>query len=186
MEEIGQLIIASIISALISASVVSTIVNFLLRRQTATIEAEIKNQSEKNLEIFQSKRTWKENSISELLGPLYLQFDRTNRAMHRWKSQNLYLEAKVIKVGNLAIRDLLLTKSHLIPPELLEDAGKLVEHYDRWLEEFENIRGSEKPDLETPFVFVGHKEFPFPKVAEVKFLKAFHDTWKELYEPDNQ
>lgn len=36
-----------------------------------------------------------------------------------------------------------MNKGHLIPPELLEEAGELIEYYDVWLEKFEMQRASE-------------------------------------------
>src|SRR5207247_1532393 len=96
----------------------------------------------------------------------YMQFDRTKHAFDRWQGQNLFLEAKVLKDGNLTIRDLLLSKAYLIPPELREDAGKLILHYDRWLEEFEKLRNSQEPDLGAKFVFVGPQGYPFPTASE--------------------
>lgn len=164
--------IAQLVStAVISAGVVSAVVGLVFKGFVTRIEAEVK-----------SKRTWKEESVSELLGLLNMQFDRTERAFKRWNSQNLFLEAKVVKVGNETIRDLLLNKGHLIPPELLEDAGKLIEHYDVWLEKFEEQRSSESPDLETKFVFVGLDGFPFPIESEKKFKTKFNEYWHDLYE----
>lgn len=171
----------ALMAGIVSGGVISTILGFLFYRRTTSIQADIKSQYDRSLAIFQSTRAWKEKSVSELLGPIYMQFDRTVRAFNRWKTINLFLEAKVIMEGNVAIRDLLLTKSHLIPPALLDDAGKLIEHYDRWLEEFQRVRSSEKPDLDTPFVFVGTQGYPFPKQSEIRFRKAFTDIWSELY-----
>jgi hypothetical protein len=110
-----------------------------------------------------------------------MNFDRTSRAFTRWQAGNLFLEAKVIREGNLTIRNLLLSKSDLIPEELRDDAGRLIEHYNRWLEEFERTRSAEKPDLQTPFVFVGTQGFPFPTKSEERFKIAFRELWKELY-----
>lgn len=157
-------------SAVISGGVVSAALGLVFKGFVTRIEAEVK-----------SRRTWKEESVSELLGPLNMQFDRTERAFKRWRSQNLYLEAKVVKVGNEIIRDLLLSKGHLIPPELLDDAGKLVEHYDVWLEKFEEQRSSENPNLEAKFVFVGPDGFPFPTKSEERFRSMFKEYWRELY-----
>ena len=86
-----------------------------------------------------------------------------------------------MKTGNETIRDLLLTKGHLIPPELLEDAGKLVEHYDVWLEKFEKQRSSENPDPEAKFVFAGPDGFPFPSESEKRFQDKFRAYWGDLY-----
>jgi hypothetical protein len=177
MDDFIKLLLAGILSG----SVISSVMAFLLYSRTTKIAEDIKSEYAKGMTIFASSRVWKEKSVSQLLGPLYMQFDRTQRAFDRWQAKNLFLEAKVIRDGNLTIRDLLLSKADLIPPELLDDAGRLVEHYDRWLEEFERLRGKEKPDLDTTFVFVGTQGFPFPSDAETKFRNEFRKMWTELY-----
>ena len=166
--------VASVITGLISGGLVTAILGFLLQRRTARIEGQIKDQYDKSLSLFQSTLSWKVQSVSELLGPMYIQLDRTKRAFNRWEKKNIYLEAKVIREGNLAIRDLLLSKGHLIPPELLEDAGLLIEHYDRRLEQYDRLRGGEEPDLNAAFVFVGPEGYPFPVESEKRFLNVFH------------
>ena len=177
MDDFLKLLLAGILSG----SVISSVMAFLLYRRTTKITEDIKSEYAKGMTIFESSRVWKEKSVSQLLAPLYMQFDRTRRAFDRWRSKNLFLEAKVIRDGNLTIRNLLLSKADLIPPELRTDAGKLIEHYDRWLEEFERLRGKEQPDLDTSFVYVGPQGYPFPKGAEKKFCDEFMKMWKELY-----
>jgi hypothetical protein len=63
----------------------------------------------------------------------------------------------------------------------LQDAARLVEHYDRWLEEFEAVRESKKPNLDEAFVFVGPKGYPFPSDSETRFKEAFTSHWRKLY-----
>jgi hypothetical protein len=162
--------VALIVGSLLSGSVIAAVLGFVFNRQL-----------ERSRTIFVSTRAWKERSVSELLGPVYIQLDRTERAFRRYSGQNLFLEAKVLREGNLAVRDLLLAKADLIPPDLLKDAGELIEHYDRWAEEFERVRAAEKPDLDTPFVFVGPQGYPFPRPAADRFQQAFGAIWKELY-----
>ncbi len=164
---LGQLIA----TAVISGGVVSAVIGLIFKGFVTKVEAEIK-----------SKRNWKEDSVSELLAPVNMQLDRTKRAFQRWNSKNLYLEAKVVREGNEIIRDLLLSKGHLIPPELLEDASKLIEHYDVWLEKFDSQRASEDPDLGTEFIFVGPDGFPFPSGAEENFQNKYKEYWKDLYQ----
>lgn len=159
-----------ILAALISGAVVSTVVGVIFTGYVTRVEEEIR-----------SRRTWKEQSVAELLGPMNIQFDRTQRAFDRWTQKNLYIEAKVIKVGNETIRNLLLERGHLIPPELLEDASKLIEHYDVWLELFERQRGGSEPDLETPFTFAGPAGYPFPKKSATRFKQKYEEYWRELY-----
>jgi hypothetical protein len=159
-----------LLTAILSSAVVSTIIGIALHGFKTRAEARAK-----------SRYAWKEQAVTELLAPLYMQFQRTERAFGRWNSKNLYLEMKVVKGGNEAIRDLLLMKGHLIPPELREDAGSLIEHYDVWLEKFEKQRLSESPDLNAPFVFVGPDGYPFPADEERKFRETFKAYWDDLY-----
>jgi hypothetical protein len=75
----------------------------------------------------------------------------------------------------LAARDLLRRKAQLVSTQLTADARKLIEHYDRWLEEYEKLRGGATPDTTTAFVFVGPEGFPFPREAERRFRERASD-----------
>ena len=167
-----------------SGSVIAAVLGVILARRSERIKKEIEAQFARMLDESRSQRAWKEKCVAELLGPVCMQLDRTGRAFKRWEEQNLYLEMKVIREGNLTARDLLLKLPHLIPPDLRYEATLLVEHYDRWLEEFEKRRQSEKPDLETKFIFVGPVGYGFPSEAEEKFHETFRRYWKELYGAD--
>ena len=164
-------ILELVASAVISGSVVSLIGSVLVKPYLTRIESEVK-----------SRRNWHEESVAELLGPLNMQFLRTKRAFERWQSQNLYLEAHIVRTGNETVRDLLLSKGHLIPPDLLDDAGLLIEHYDVWLEKFEKQRMSDNPDMESSFVFVGPDGYPFPSQSEERFRQRFREYWALLYD----
>jgi len=156
-----------VLSGLLSGSVMAGLISVVLARRT---------------DIFRSQRTWKERSVSDLLAPIHMQLERTHRAFARYEAKNTFLEAKVLKDGNLTIRDLLLKNGNLIPPHLLEDASRLVEHYDRWLEEYARVRDDQNPGLDSPFVFVGPAGFPFPSDSESRFHETFHKYWRELYQ----
>ena len=78
---IGQLLLA----AFLSSAVVSSVLGLIFHSYVTRIEQKIRSQ-----------RTWKERSVGELLGPVTMQLDRTERAFQRWNEKNLYLEAKVI------------------------------------------------------------------------------------------
>lgn len=173
--------IAAVVSAVVSSGVAATILGVLFLRRNKQIEADIKLRMDQLTSVMMSQRQWKERAVAELLGPVNMQLDRTSRAFKRWSAKNLFLEAKVIREGNLAVRDLLLAKGHLIPTELLPDAGLLIEHYDRWLEEYEQLRNAKHPDLDHPFVFVGSAGYPFPVESEKRFKATFERLWAELY-----
>jgi hypothetical protein len=168
------------ISALVSSSVAAAVVGVIFVRRNKQIEAKIKHHMDFVTAEATSHRTWKERSVADLLGPVYMQLDRTRRAFERWTAKNLFLEAKAIREGNIADRDLLL-KNGLIPGELLPDAGRLIEHYDRWLEEYEKGPAAQNPDLDAPFIFVGPQGHPFPRDAEERLKVKFTRLWAELY-----
>lgn len=179
--EWGRFLLQTLVSALLSGSVIALVGGVMLQRKTEQISAEVRQQFEQALLRYRSSLQWKEQAVAELLGPIVMQFDRTERAFNRWTTKNLYIETKIIREGNETVRNLLLSKGHLIPPDLLPDAGRLVEHYDRWLEEYEHVRGGTEPQLDAPFVFVGPAGYPFPTDAEQRFRERFRTLWEELY-----
>ena len=160
------------LSAVISSGVAAVVSTVVFTAYVERVQGDLR-----------SRRVWKERSVAELLGPMNIQLNRTRRAFDRYKNTNLYLEAKVFKVGNETIRNLLLEKSHLMPPELWPDADKLVEHYDKWLEEFEAKRGGKEPDLSTTFIYVGPQGYPFPDGSADRFQRIYRQYWEELYGP---
>ena len=169
------------LGGLIGSGVASTFLAAFLVKRNRTLESEIKRQFDERLKVFESTRLWKEKCLSELLGPAVMQLERTRRAFSRWKGKNFYLEAKIVREGNLTVRDLLLSKGHLIPSNLMEPSARLVEHYDRWLEEFDVKREAESPANAEPFVFVGPLGFPFPRDAEQAIIQTFRMLQEELY-----
>jgi hypothetical protein len=166
-----------------SGTILAAVLGVIVARRIERIKKEVEAQFSRMQDTFRSQRTWKERAVSDLLGPMCIQLDRTGRAFRRYEAHNLYLEAKVVRDGNVAVRDLVLRNPHLIPPELFGDAGLLIEHYDRWLEEFERVRGTAKPDPSVPFVFAGPAGYPFPKEAEQRFHDVYRRYWVELYGP---
>jgi hypothetical protein len=159
-----------LLTAIISSSLITGLLGLGFTGWVTRTQEEVKSQ-----------RTWKEKSVAELLGPMSMELDRTKGALERWNKQNLYIEAKIMKVGNETVRDLLLTKGHLIPPDLIPDANKLIQHYDVWLELYEKQRGGKEPGLKTKFVFAASEGYPFPKEAEAHFKERLRLYMKELY-----
>lgn len=169
------------LGGLLGSGVAATLVGLVALRRTRTMEAQIKGHFDERMAVFASRRAWQQQALSELFGPLYMQFDRTGRAFRRWNARNLYLEAQVMREGNATARDLLLSKGHLIPPDLMDDAGALIEHYDAWLEEFDRVRGGQHPASDEPFVFAGTRGHPFPRAAEDAFRAEFKRLQAQLY-----
>ncbi len=180
MKSFKQLLFAG----LLSGSVIAAVLGFLLNEQTTRVQEDVRSQFKTAFELFRSQHDWKKQSLAELLGPVNMQLRRTKLAFMRWDELNLYLEMTIIAKGNETVRDLLLTKGHLIPPELMDCASRLIEHYDVWIEKFERERKTQKPDLETKFIFAGPDGYPFPRECELKFRDKYQELWNEVYGPN--
>jgi hypothetical protein len=169
------------LGGLLGSSVATAVLGAVLLRWSKTVESEIKSHFDQQFNVFKSTREWKQQSLSELLGPLNMHFERTKAAFDRWNGKNIFLEAQIVRQGNQTIRDILLAKGHLIPPGLVPHATKLIVHYDVWMEAFDRIRGETSPSRDTPFVFVGPAGYPFPHAAEEAFKLEFKRLQRELY-----
>ena len=123
--------LSGIVGGLLGGSIGSALITFALDRWKSRLG---------------TVQTWKEQAISELYGPLVMHFDRTKRAFDRYRGSDLFIEAEVMAKSNTLIRDLLLTKGHFITSDLLDQAGKLIEHYDVWLAEFARVVTWEQND----------------------------------------
>jgi len=176
-----DVILTALFSATVMGAIVTALLNLMLKSKLEKITNDIKSQSDQIAVIFKSQYTWREQAISELLGPINMLLNRTETAFRRLTANNKFVEAKILKESNEKIRDLLLQKGHLIPLDLMEDANQLVEHFDRYLEEYEKIRGGQNPDLDAPFVFVGTQGFPFPRKSADRFQKKYNQLWQEVY-----
>lgn len=115
-----------------------------------------------------NERAAAESEYCQLLRPLIAELNRSKDAFDRWNERNLPLEHVVIRDANISARDLLRTNARFVSSDRAEAARLLIQHYDRWLVEYERIRGGPNPDTTTAFVFVGPEGYPFPvEAAEV-------------------
>lgn len=117
--------------------------------------------------------------LSEVLLPMKLNFERTRSAFDLWlripaSKPNERLE-DAIKESNTIIRDLLVSKWHLIPNNYHKDALKLIEHYNAWLAEYDRVRPGGVRNPKELYVFVGTKGVPFPSKSERRFMNLYED-----------
>lgn len=173
--------LASFLGSGIASAMVGAVIGAVLQKRNARVVAEVQAQFGNAIKVFESTRSWKQQILFELLGPMQMQFERTKGAFDRWTKRDLYIESKVVREGNQAIRDLLLSKGHLVPPDLMEAACQLIGHYDAWLQKYDEIRVTKTIAQDPDFVFTGPDSYPFPREAEEKFKVAFQKLQSELY-----
>ncbi len=181
-----EALLSGIIAGITSGTVISTILGILLIRAKTTIEKEVENKFTKALEVFKSEREWKEKSLSELIGPVVMHLDRTQRVGKRYSTTTYkekgksYHDAMLMKESNEAVRSILLTNGHLLPENLRNQAHKLVSHYDLWISRFNAKFEEEKPTVESVFD-IGFTKESFPEDAVKAFQSAYDSLRAELY-----
>jgi hypothetical protein len=167
------------LGGLLGSGIATTIVGALL---TSRIEG-IKQAVAEEFDRRAGRREYQQLALYELFGPVKMQLIRTSRAFRRWNGRDDFLEGQVVRSGNLAIRDLLLAKGHLIPADMLDHAAVLIEHYDAWLEKFDALRVQHQgTGAEATYVFVGPDGYPFPHAAEQAFLARAAALQHELFD----
>jgi hypothetical protein len=62
------------LGGLLGSSLATTILGALFLRWSKTVESEIKAHFDQSIKVFESTRAWKQQSLSELLGPLNMHF----------------------------------------------------------------------------------------------------------------
>ena len=126
-------------------------------------------------------RDWEERSLSEVVAPVVMHFDRTRRVAERYRERPIsYFDAQIMRDSNEQVRTILLKNGHLIPKKLLDQAHLLVEHYDVWIRRFDEKVYRERPNQDTPFD-VGFASPEFPEKAEEEFEKEYKSLLEGLY-----
>lgn len=100
----------------------------------------------------------------ELTGLLYINLKRSEFAYKEYlEGGKTYMFARILKIYNEKIRELLLEKGWLLSDSLQKDALLLISHYDIWLQKWNNLEKRLNPAPEDEFFFPN--EFIFPKEA---------------------
>jgi hypothetical protein len=171
---------SALIAGLLSGSVIATVLGLMTQRRSIMLESQIQDSFRRLVETRESQ--WA--LLQQVLGPVCAHLQRTELAFARWKEQNLFLEQQIIAESNREVRRILLEKYHLLTPHLRVPAMQLVQHYDRWFEEFDRQRQKQSPEEGTArFVFVGPEGFPFPRQAQRMFYDALDDAYAQLVAP---
>ena len=130
----------------------------------------VADRAKKVIDAVQRERARKWELLDDLLKPIVDGLGRTKQAFKKYSKNDLASE-RILLEENTKNRDLLREKADLIPANLKPDADKLVEYYDKWLEEYDRKRGGQTP-VEGP-VFAGPQGYPFPASAEKRFQDQF-------------
>jgi hypothetical protein len=177
-ELLQQILGSSIVTALFTA-IIAYFFHQRTERQNAIIKREFEHLSKKDNSYFE----WRKNT-AELLGQVYIHLNRLSLGFKnkysKLKEYDQFYEDEVIYKSNKHIRDLLISNGHFLPPELLDEATKLIEHFDVWLTKYNQIRMVSK-DFNTKQIYVGPDNFRFPENAEKMFKEKYMEMFNELH-----
>lgn len=180
MEDLFKTILgSSIVTTILTSAIV-----YYFHKKTERRNAEIRHEFDKIAQIHHTDFEWRKQT-TELLGQVYTHLNRTRLAFEntysKLKKYDANFEDEIMFASNKKIRDILLENGHHLPPELLGEASKLIEHYDAWLIKYHHIR-KVNDDKVTIHIFVGPDGFKFPEKAE----GMFKDTYEEMFQKMRQ
>jgi hypothetical protein len=172
------LLVYTLVSSVISGAVIGAILKWSL---------------DKEFEVWRSERTWQVSALSEVVAPTVMHLSRTAALAERYRLEPRFGEAVLLRESNEAIRALILSKSHLLPSELVPVSECLLTHYDIWLKRFDlslnkhkASSGGREPAPDQPFD-VGFASMEatrcggFPREAPVRFRQQYNILRKALY-----
>ena len=112
--------------------------------------------------------------ISDFLGSVNTQLGRSELAYDGYlKSGKMFLYAKILKDSNDSLRDLLISKTHLLPAEHAANSLALIHHIDVWSSIWDYNFALHRPSLGSVFSFDNEVRFPHKEVA---LLLDFYET----------
>ncbi len=148
--------------------------------------AYLKMRLDRRFQQEKSTRDWKEQALSDLVGPAVMHLERTGLVAERYRETSHFLEgdsyfdAMLMRDSNVELRGILLSKGHLIPEELRPHANTLVGHYDLWLRRFDAKVEKDQPTADSIFD-VGLAEIEFPTASVDAFKSCYLQMREELY-----
>jgi hypothetical protein len=170
MTDITQIFIKSFIETILVSGLIGYFIMQREERMKKTIEEEFKKRDK----FFDAGFNFKLRALEELLAPIKLQLMRSVITVNHYKANDAYRE-KILKECNEAIRDLLLQKGFLIPSDLLPSAEKFINHYDEWLQVYEENRSIQN-NTERAHIYT----YNFPRDAEQAFVDKYEAYRNEL------
>lgn len=113
-------------------------------------------------------------NIDEFLGIVKTQLARSELAYKAYiDSGKLFLYAKILKEVNDSLRCLLVSKTHLLPPEQIMNSLSLIHHIDVWSTVWEDTFALQKPSINSVFSFENTVRYP---VSEVYMLLSYYEN----------
>lgn len=111
--------------------------------------------------------------LIDFLGEVKTQLERSHLAYKSYiNGGKKFLYAKILKISNDELRDLLVRKTHLLPAEQNKNAVSLIHHLDVWSTLWEDACMFMKPSILSVFVFDNQVNFP---ANEVESLLAYYE-----------
>jgi hypothetical protein len=175
-----------LLKTILGSSIVTTILTsaivYYFHKKTERRDAEIKHEFDKISQIHNTDFEWRKQT-TELLGQVYTHLNRTRLAFEntycKLKKYDSNFEDEIMYTSNKKIRDILLENGHYLPPELLGEASKLIEHYDAWLIKYHTMRKVNE-DKNTIHIYVGPDGFAFPEKAEEMFKEKYEEMFQKM------
>ena len=178
-------LIQTILGSTIVTTAITSVMAYYIHKKTERVTAQVKREFERLAQAQSSDFEWR-RQVTELLGQVYIHLNRSRLAFEhtysRLQAYDAVFEDEVMYTSNKQIRDTLLANGNHLPPELLDQASMLIEHYDAWLVKYAQLRKQQK-DTGTIQIYVGPDGYPFPDRAEELFKAKYQEMFLQLRLP---
>ena len=115
----------------------------------------------------------------ELTGQLSMNLKRSATAYKEYlEGGKTFMFAKILRLYNEKIRELLLEKGYLLSDNLQTDALALISHYDIWMQKWDELKKNLNPYPDDEFSFPNN--FTFPKDAAANLEQEYKRLKKEI------
>lgn len=149
-----SLALYSLLTAVISSAITGIVIKWILDKDFASWEGQ---------------RSWETLSLSDVVAPAMMQLEKTEAIAGRYRTKTFYGDAISLRNSNIAMSNILLSKAHLLPSNLVALSQCLIIHYDIWLrrfdfalEKYKNDNDGLEPTPLTQFD-IGFSELDHPK-----------------------
>ena len=123
---------------------------------------------------------WKEDSLINFLGPLFVQIDRVESALFlHEKDENIALQ--LAEDSMYSIQNLVVNNLHLVPNHLIIDAQKMLKYCDIWGLKIRKIPYWLDSEYKNKCTLLELAREDFPFMSSERFKSHFDQYWKEMY-----
>ena len=112
--------------------------------------------------------------FESLIAPLHFQLEVSDKCFRNYLDEKNFQNAEALYASNKKVVQLIKENVEMIPTELKDDIGLLINHYEHWFSQYRQHLKKIKPSPADPFIFrPAPNHIPYPAEA-VKHIGLYY------------